>query len=108
MDGPVDAEIGEPTHGVLDARLGEERLQFVAQPRRGELSDEVHLDAGLRQRERVRVHCEAVAVLVPDCPEDSRRVVDEGEVVEDADDAALEVPEAAEVVDEPAEVLSPQ
>ena len=108
MDRPVDPELGEPAHGVVHARLGEQRLQLVAEPRGRELADEVHLDARPCEREGVRIHREAVAVLVADRPEDPGRVVDEGQVVEDADDAVLEVAETAEIVDEAAEVLALQ
>ncbi len=54
------------------------------------------------------VHAEAVAVLVADRPEDPRRIVDEREVVEDAQDSLLEIGQAAEEVDEAAEVAALQ
>ena len=91
-----------------DLLLGEQRLQLVAQPRRRELPDQLHLHAGPRETLRVRLHTEAVAVLVAERAEEPRRVVDEREVVEHAEDARLEVAQAAEEVHEPSEVLALQ
>ena len=104
MDRPVGAELGQPENRVLELAFLEQRDQLVAQARRGEIADEAHLDAPAGEPQRVLVHAKAVAVLVPDRPEDPGRVVDERQVVQDADRLRLEVAPAAEGVDEPAEV----
>ena len=54
----------------------------------------------------MRLHVEAVAVLVAQRAEEPGRVVDEGEVVEDPQDAGLQVAKAAEEVDQAPEVLA--
>src|SRR6184192_641086 len=76
-----------------------------AEPCRGEVADEAHLDAGASEPLRASAHAEAETRLVADRPKDPRRVVDEREVVEDADRPMLEVAPAAERVDEAPEVL---
>ena len=106
MDRPVGAELGKPQDRVLDLALLQQRDELVTQPRRGEVADEPHLDRPAREPHRVLVHPEAVAVLVADRAEDPRRVVDEREVVQDADPPRLEVAPPAEGVDEPSEVVA--
>ncbi len=81
----LQAQLLETSQRELDARLVEQQHELVAQPRRREVADEVHLAAGPRQGQRVAVHAKAVAVLVAHRPEDARRVFDEAQVVEHHD-----------------------
>src|SRR5262245_5128113 len=108
VDRPVRTELREPEDRVLDLALLQERDELVAQARRRKVADEAHLDRSAREAQRVLVHPEAVAVLVADPAEDAGRIVDEREVVEDADPPRLEVAPPAERVDEAAVVLPPQ
>ena len=106
MDRLVGAELGQAQQGVRHIPLLEQRLELVAEPRGREIADEAHLDGRAREPFGVGVHAEAEPVLVADRPEDAGRVVDEGEVVEHADRARLEVSATAEGIDESAEVLA--
>ena len=106
MDGAVGAELGQAEDRVAHVALGEQEDELVAQPRRREVADEAHLDGAARELRGVLVHAEPVPVLVPDRAKDPRRVVDEREVVQDADHAGVEVGPAAERVDEPPEVVA--
>ena len=87
---------------LLDPVLGEQRNHLLAHPRAREQAD-----AGNslpREPRRLLVHPEAEPALVPDRPEDPRRVVDKRLLVQDADRLVLEVGAAAVRVDQPAEV----
>src|SRR5262245_31932440 len=103
MDRPIGAELPEPPDACGRGRVLEQRDQLVAQTRRREVSDKPHLDAPAEQPGRVLVETEAMTSLVADSAEDPRRVVDERQVVEYAEDARLEIGAAAEGIDEPAE-----
>ena len=105
MDRAIGAELAEPEDRLARTLLLEQRLQLVAQARGREVADEPHLDAAAGEPLRVRLEPQPVAALVPDRAEDPRRVVDEREVVEDAQRAPLEVAAAAERIDEAAEIL---
>ena len=84
----------------------QQQLELVPEPRRGQLTDEPHVDARSSEGDGVTVHAEPVAVLVADRAEDPGRVVDERKVVQDANDPRLEIGEAAEEVDQASEVLT--
>ena len=106
---PVDrrphAELLHAAQGEVDLLLVQQAHELVAEPRRGEVADEVHGAAGARQVQRVLVHAQPVAALVADGAEDPRGVLDEAEVVEHDDAAGQEVLPSAEVVEEVAEGL---
>src|SRR5919106_2681172 len=104
VDRTVGAQLAEPHDAAGRSRILEKRLQLVAEPRRGEVADEPHLDAPAGEPCRVLLQAKPVARLVPDAAEDPRRVVDEREVVEDAEDARLQVGTSAEGIGEPPEV----
>ena len=108
MDRLVGAELGEPEDRVLDLSLFEQRDELIAEAGRGEVADEPDLDRAARQSHRMLVHPEAVAVLVADRAEDPRRIVDEREVVQDADSLLLEIGAPTERIDEPAVVVALQ
>src|SRR2546430_6680301 len=108
MDGPVGARLGQPEDRVLDVTLREQRDELVAEASRREVADETHLDAPPGEAQRVLVHTEPVAVLVADRPEDAGWIVDEREVVEDADPLLLEIDATTERIDEPAVVVALQ
>ena len=100
------AQLGQPRDRMADVALLEEGHQLVPEARPGEVADVPRGDALAGERDGVLVHAEPVPVLVADRPEDSRRVVDERAVVQDADPPGLEVGAALERVDELAEVLA--
>src|SRR5688572_22321016 len=104
MDRVVRSELAEPDDPAGGSGILEERLELVAQARRREIPDEPHLDAPPREPRRVLLEAQAVARLVADPAEDPRRIVDEREVVQDAEHARLEVAAAAERVREAAEI----
>ena len=106
VDGAVCAELAEADDGMPDLALLEQRHELVSQAGRGEVSDQAHLDAAASEPERVAIHREAVAVLVANRPEDTSGIVDEGEVVQYADCARVEVPPSPERIDEPSEVVA--
>ena len=57
---------------------------------------------------RVLLEAEAMTCLVPDATEDAGRVVDERQVVEDAQNTRVEIRAPAVRIDEPAEILGAQ
>ena len=91
---------------MADVALLEEGHQLVPQARAGEVADVPRGDALAGERDGVLVHPEPVPVLVADCPENSRRVVDERAVVQDADSPGPEVGAASERIDELAQVFA--
>ena len=105
MDRAVGAELAESADAGGGTRLLEQRHQLVAQPRRREIPHEAHLDATAEKPRRVVLEAKPVSRLVPDAAEDPRRVVDEREVVEDAQHACVEIRPATVRIDEPAEVV---
>ena len=105
MDRAVGAELAESADASGGTRLLEQRHELVAQPRRREIAHETHLDATAEEPRRVLLEAEPVARLVPDATEDPRRVVDEREVVEDAQHACVEIRPAAVRIDEASEVV---
>ena len=92
---PVDrrreAELLHAPQREVGALLLEQRDELVAQARRREVADQVHGAAGARQVEGVRVHAQAVAVLVADGAQHARGVLDEAQVVEHDDAPRREV-----------------
>ena len=56
MQRAVEPELRHPLERGRHLRLVQDDQQLVAQPRRGQVADEPHVDAPLRQRERVGVH----------------------------------------------------
>jgi hypothetical protein len=104
VDRGVGAELAESPDPGGRGRVLEQRRELVAEARRGQVADEAHLDAAPEETGRVVLEAEAVPRLVPNAPEDPRGVVDEREVVEDAERAGVEVGAPAVRVDEPAEV----
>ena len=108
VDRGARAELGEPEDRRSGVALLEQRDELVPQPGRREVADEPHLDRSARQALGVVVHPEPVPALVADRAEDPGRVVDEREVVEDADRLRLQVAPPAERVDQPPEVLALQ
>ena len=105
MDRAVGAELAESADAGGGTRLLEERHELVAQPRRREIADETHLDATAEKPRGVVLEAKPMARLVADAAEDPRRVVDEREVVEDAQHACVEIRPAAVRIDEASEVV---
>ena len=105
MDRAVGAELAESVDAGSGTRLLEQGHELVAQPRRREIAHEAHLDATTQKPCGVVLEAKPVSRLVPDTAEDPRRVVDEREVVEDAQHACVEIRPAAVRVDESAEVV---
>ncbi len=108
MNRPAGAQLGEPRDRVMDVPLLEQRDELLAEASGREVADEAHLDAAAGEPDRVVVHSEPVAILVADGPEDARGIVDERQVVEDADRPRLQVAPPTEGVDQPASILTLQ
>ena len=102
------AQLEEPAQRPLHVALAQQGDEFVAQPHAGQVAHQVHVHAALGEALGLLVHAEAVAVLVAHGAEDPGGVLDEAQVVEHADDAVAQVAEAAEEVDDRAEVRPAQ
>ena len=105
VDRRAGAQLCEPRDRVVDVPFLEQRDELFAEAGGREVADEAHLDAAAGEPDGVVVHPEPVAILVADGPEDARGVVDERQVVEDADRPGLQIAPAAEGVDQPASIL---
>ena len=84
VDRDVRAKVTEASNAFGSAWVLEQRHELVAESRRGEVTDEPHLDAPTEEARGVILEPKAVAGLVPNAAEDPRRVVDERQVVQDA------------------------
>ncbi len=105
MDGAIRTQLAESPDAVRRAGILEESHELVAEPGGREVADEPHLDAAPEKASRVLVEAEPVPRLVADAAEDPRRVVDERQVVQHAQQACLQVGAAAERIDEASEVV---
>ncbi len=103
MDDPVRADLGEPADRERHIAFLKERDQLFAQPRTRQ-PEEALRGRGASELEGALVHPEAVAVLVPDRPEDARRVVFERALVEHTDRPGHQIALTVEGVDESTEV----